>query len=105
MRTDNLKDERYEALYRINNIGYLYVQYTADDPEYDFDYTVFDNDFHDVDGGVIGVDTRWDLDAAADAICEDIQQTLKSRGFTAGRPTIWRLDIDAYMDKLEEAWS
>ena len=94
MRTDKWKDESFEALYRIKNVGYLYVQYTADDPEYDFDYAIFDNDFQDVDGGVIGVNTRWNLDAAASVIArENIL------------PAIWRLDIDAYRDKLEEAWS
>ena len=54
----------YEALFKTGEY-YLYVQHTADDPEYDFDYTFYDKDFNDVDGGVIGRHTNWDLTRAA----------------------------------------
>lgn len=59
-----------EALFKIPG-HFIYVQYLSDDPEYFFDYTIYDNDFNDLDGGVIGTDPRWDLRRAAIEIIAD----------------------------------
>ena len=58
------QENRYEALFRFPK-GYVYVQYLADDPEYDIDYTVYDLNFRDIDGGCFGEDGKFDLLGAA----------------------------------------
>ena len=57
------------ALFRLKN-GYVFVQYLDDDPDCDFDYTIYDNEFSDIDGGVIGegVYDVWDLKRAAEEV-------------------------------------
>lgn len=50
---------------------YICIQYLTDDPEYDFDYTIFDVDFNDIDGGVIGQRTDWNLFEAAIEVSGD----------------------------------
>ena len=88
-----MRNEPFEALYLTTTGYYLYVQYTADDPEYDFDYTIYDRDFLDEDGGVIGEYTKWDLDEAADQILRAGPVRYGSR--------MERLHIDDYRDYLD----
>ena len=90
--SDVLKDEnmhlhqenRYEALFRFPK-GYVYVQYLADDPEYDIDYTVYDLNFRDVDGGCFGEDGKFDLLGAAKE--------------SVGTEDLTPLDVDAYREQ------
>lgn len=85
-----MKNEPYEALYLTTAGYYLHVQYTADDPECDFDYTIYDEDFLDEDGGLIGENTDWTLDEAADQIMCIEPVRYGSR--------MTRLNIDDYRD-------
>lgn len=89
----NKYDESFEALFLTTKGYYLYVQYTADDPECDFDYVIYDEDFADVDGGLIGEYTDWNLDRAADEILSDGPVSYGSR--------ILRLDLEDYRSYLE----
>lgn len=89
-----MKHESYEALFSAGD-QYIYVQYLYDDMEYDFDYTIFDRDFNDIDGGVIGESGTaipfggdWDLQRAAEEIA----------GYSAG---VIRLDLDEFRDRFE----
>ena len=63
---------------------YIHVQYLADDPDYDFDYTIYDSSAHDIDGGVIGSFSGWDLRYAVINIIEEE----KEYGFLKGRNLI-----------------
>lgn len=88
-----MKNEPYEALFVTTTGYYLYVQHTADDPECDFDFTIYDEDFLPEDGGLIGENTDWNLDMAADEIMRG--QPIKCGTRAA------RLDIEDYRDYLE----
>ena len=62
----NPKHEDFEKLFLCPKTNqFIYIQYLSDDPEYDFDYTIFDDQFNDIDGGVIGQRSDWDLKEAA----------------------------------------
>jgi len=84
----NPKREPFEGLFK-TDAGYIYVQYTAEDPDCDFDYTVYDDQFNDIDGGLIGESgvCKWDLEEAAVEI-------------NGGRP-VRRLWIDMYRQYIE----
>lgn len=89
-----MANESYDALFCAGD-QYIYVQYLYDDAEYDFDYTIFDRDFNDIDGGVIGESGTaipfggdWDLQRAAEEIVE--------RGVK-----VIRLDLDEFRGRFE----
>lgn len=84
-----------EKLFMVGS-NYLHVQYLADDPEYDFDYTIYDESFHNIDGGVIGVMTGWDLLMAANEIVADAQKY----GIIAKEQRPVEVDIEKYLDAL-----
>lgn len=84
-----------EALFKVPGY-YIHVQYLSDDPEYCFDYTIYDDDFNDIDGGVIGTDDSWDLRRAAEEVVSEAQYY--SGLDIEGTPHL--LNIEEYEDKL-----
>lgn len=82
--------EPYEKLFSVG-FWYIYVQYTADDPDCRFDYIIYNKDFDEVDGGLIGdLDCNWNLMRAAAEIAI-------SEGLSG---PMAELDVKAYRDKL-----
>jgi len=61
------KNESFEKLFMCKKKDqFIYIQYLADDAEYVFDYTIYNNTFEEIDGGVIGEPgCGWDLLKAA----------------------------------------
>lgn len=55
------QQEPYERLFQFAS-GFIHVQRLADDYDYDTDYTIFDSEFNDLDGGIL---------------CDDYSHTLK----------------------------
>ena len=89
--------EPFEKLFRVGD-AYIYIQYLYDDEEYDFDYTIFNEDFSSSDGGVFGESGTavpfggtMDLLAGAEQLAEEYGLT----------DDIEELDIEDYRDYLE----
>lgn len=93
------RNDSFEALFSVGGKYYIYVQY-CDDSEYDFDYTVYDADLNDVDGGLIGctgcadvLGGSWDLGKAAEEIVAEEKQIF-------GNADVVRLDLEEYRRRL-----
>ena len=56
-----------EALFRTHDGGYLFIQ-DSEESGCDFDYTLYDEDFVDIDGGVIGEGGLLDIFSMAEEI-------------------------------------
>lgn len=89
--------ERFESLFSVGNNHYLYVQHTADDPEYDFDFTLYDRNFRDVDGGVIGQNTDWSLKRAAREIIDSYSS---EKDFDKPTGKLREIDLEQYRDRI-----
>ena len=88
--------EPFEKLFHVGD-SYIYIQYLYDDDEYDFDYTIYDANLTDVDGGVFGESGTavpfggtMDLLAGAEMLAEEY-------GLTGD---IEELDIECFRDYL-----
>ena len=83
-----------QGLFRVGTL-YIYVQYLVDDPEYDIDYTIFDSEFTDVDGGVLDGNGKWGLRRAAEEIVKMCPEFFKPDD------KIVQVDPEQYSSKLQ----
>ena len=89
--------EPYEKLFCVGDV-YIYIQYLYDDNEYDFDYTIYDVEFNDVDGGVFGESGTAVPFGGSINLRDGAEQLAEEYGLTGD---IEELDIEDYRDKLE----
>lgn len=88
-----------EAIYRIHG-HYIFIQYLADDPEYLFDYTIYDNDFNNIDGGVVGIDASWNMDRVLKEILIMYPEIFASTPKRIDFNELSATEIDAFSDLI-----
>ena len=80
--------EPLEKLFQVDTDYFIHIQHLADDPEYEFDYTIYDWNFTDIDGGVIGAaGCGWTIE-------QTLQEIVSGEGYLSGCWT--EVDMELY---------